>query len=217
MNYDHDYKTSYVEGPKGELQETHFDSRETLNLLRDNFDIPLSKFFNSGSPEQGIGPLSEQILTAFTQNQERYLVEGHLDGLTLISDVLPKSFEIAAAQSIFDITLAKRIFDIAGSEGIDTAISYVFNAKPFNATTTSESGKINVHNDRFKNEGLSHPETGEKLYKICPGFRVAQAIERQLVTAFRKILANPDVIDLDVTLPTGSSVGEMCKAIVNAL
>lgn len=217
MNYDHDYKTSYIKGPKGELQETHFDSREMLNLLRDNFDIPLSKFFNSGSAEQGIGPLSEQILATFTQNQERYLVEGHLDGFTLIGDVLPRLFEVAAAQGVFDIALAKRIFDIAGSEGIDTAISYVFNAKPFSLTTTNESGKINVDNDRFKNEGLTHPESGEKLYKICPGFRVAQAIERQLVIAFRKILSSPDVVDLDVTLPTSGSIGDMCKAVVNSI
>lgn len=216
-NYDHDYKTSYIEGPKGQLQETHFDSREMLDMVRDGFDIPMAKFFGAGLAERGVPSLSESIFATFSQNSENYIVEGHLDALTLISDVLPGMFRSAAENEVFNIKLAKRIFDIAGSEGIDTAISYVFNAKPFDENTTNEGGKLNVDNDRFKNDGLNHPDTGEKLYKICPGFRVAQAIERQLVVAFRKILAHPDVRDLDVTLPPGVSVGDMCKDVVNSL
>lgn len=175
-NYDHHYKASYIEGPKGELQETHFDSREMLNQLRDNFDMPMAKFLTSGSGERGIPPLADQIFYAFSRNPNQYVVEGHLDALTLLSDVLPETFRLAATNEIFNLQLAKKIFDIAGSEGIDTAISYVFNAKPFDASTTNEGGKLNVDNERFKNDGLNHPDTGEKLYKICPGFRVAQAI-----------------------------------------
>lgn len=216
-NYDHGYKPSYIEGPKGQLQETHFDTREMLDAVRDHFDMPMAKFFTSGLPERGVPALSELIFAAFSREPERYIVEGHLDALTLIGDVLPDTFRAAAENEVFDLKLAKRIFDIAGSEGIDTAISYVFNAKPFGPDTTNEGGKLNVDNDRFKNDGLNHPDTGEKLYKICPGFRVAQAIERQLVTAFRKILTHPEVQDLDVTLPPGVSVGDRCKDIVQSL
>lgn len=215
MNHDRDYKTSYVEGPKGQLQETHLDSREMLNLVRDGFDIPMAKFFSAGTANTP--PLSEQVSTAFAQNRDQYLAEGHVDALTLLGDVLPKAFRAAAEQGVFDPRLAQRIFDIAGSEGIDTAISYVFGAKPFDERTANEGGKLHEGNERFHNDKLTHPDTGEALYKVCPGFRVAQAIERQLVVGFRRILTDPEVADLDVTIPAGVSVGDRCKEVVNSL
>lgn len=216
-SYDSDYKTSYIDGPQGQLQETHFDSRAMLDKVRDNFDMPMSKFLTYGSSERGIPPLAEQIFATFSNNPDQYVVEGHLDALTLLSDVLPETFRLAATNEVFSLELAKKIFDIAGSEGIDTAISYVFDAKPFDDTTTNSGGKLNINNDRFKNDDFKHPETGEDLYKICPGFRVAQAIERQLVVAFRKILAQTEIADIDVTIPAGVSVGDMCKDVVNSL
>lgn len=216
-SYDSDYKTSYIEGPQGQLQETHFDSRNMLDQLRDSFDMPMAQFLTYGSSEQGIPPLAEQIFSAFSRNPNQYVVEGHLDALTLLSDVLPETFRLAATNDIFNLQFAKKIFDIAGSEGIDTAISYVFDAKPFDNSTTNSGGKLNINNDRFKNDDFKHPETGEDLYKICPGFRVALAIERQLVLGFRRIMANPEIVDLDVTIPVGVSVGDMCKNVINSL
>lgn len=212
----HDYEASYIPGPKGELQETHLGSREMLNAVRDGFDLPLAKFFSSGSAETSTPPLAELLFTTFSQDRDKYVVEGHLDALTLIADALPRAFAQAIQEQVFDLKLAKRIFDIAGSEGIDTAISYVFNAAPFIPPAVNDSGKLNVDNDRFKNGGLTHPETGEPLYKICPGFRVAQAIERQLVVGLRRILTDSGVKNIDTTIPPQVSVGDLCKALVNS-
>jgi hypothetical protein len=215
-----DYETSYIEGPKGELQETHLDSRDMLNRVRDYFDIPMSAFFAQGSPENGILKFSEYGFEECRANVDEYIIDGVLDLYTLLLNTIPAYFELAIQAAIFDKSVGSRVFEIAGSEGIDTAVSYVMDAIPFSSQVLA-SGNLHQDNSRFRNDGISHPETGEKLYKICPGFRLAKSIERQIVRTVGLIISeySNEIKSIDTTIPNlgSNSIGERCREVVCGL
>lgn len=199
------------------IQETSFGTRAMLERLRDEFDKPLAVFFARGNSNLNLPSLGTIVVDLFIDQQAKYLEGNIVDLYALITDALVRSFELAITHKIINRELAISVFAVAASEGIDTAVANVLLSFPFEKGVTSLQ-KIDQDNDRFKNRSSKEPKTGERAFKICPGFRTAQAIEQQLIISISSILSNnSDTFLFDNTIPRTESVGDLCKSRIESL